>query len=293
MSETAPIEGGTEATDPAPAATTDVDVTQSEAPPAEPTYEYLDVDDDVANKYVKVKVDGEELEVPLREALDGYSRQADYTRKQQALAAEREQAREAMQVYQAMQANPGLTVQVLAQRAGMSVQEYLGTEAGQVAAQQQAQAEPEFDDPLERDLYETRQQLTALQRQVQDQVADQRLHSVVNGLKQQYGISDDEAREAVRLTASLNMGIDAVPLVYRAMAFDKLSTESQARNDASTQHQQAEQQRQAAAAAAQRTVAPSQISANGVTQAAPSEEPRSTREAIELAFAQFEASQRR
>lgn len=39
----------------------------------------------------KVKVDGEELEVPLNELLNGYMRQADYTRKTQALAQERKQ----------------------------------------------------------------------------------------------------------------------------------------------------------------------------------------------------------
>lgn len=39
----------------------------------------------------QVKVDGEVIEVSLKEALAGYQRQADYTRKAQALAAEREE----------------------------------------------------------------------------------------------------------------------------------------------------------------------------------------------------------
>ncbi len=38
---------------------------------------------------VKVKIDGEDVEVPLSEALKGYSREADYTKKTQALAEER------------------------------------------------------------------------------------------------------------------------------------------------------------------------------------------------------------
>lgn len=42
-------------------------------------------------KTVKVTVDGQELEVPLDEALKGYSRTQDYTRKTQALAAEKKQ----------------------------------------------------------------------------------------------------------------------------------------------------------------------------------------------------------
>lgn len=40
-------------------------------------------------RLVTVKVDGEDLQVPLSEALKGYSREADYTRKTQALAEER------------------------------------------------------------------------------------------------------------------------------------------------------------------------------------------------------------
>lgn len=41
------------------------------------------------NRLVTVKVDGQDVEVPLSEALKGYSREADYTRKTQALAEER------------------------------------------------------------------------------------------------------------------------------------------------------------------------------------------------------------
>jgi hypothetical protein len=40
---------------------------------------------------VTVKIDGKDVQIPLKEALDGYQRQADYTRKTQALAAERNQ----------------------------------------------------------------------------------------------------------------------------------------------------------------------------------------------------------
>lgn len=44
----------------------------------------------------QVKVDGEVVEVTLKEALAGYQRQADYTRKAQALAAEREELEQAI-----------------------------------------------------------------------------------------------------------------------------------------------------------------------------------------------------
>jgi hypothetical protein len=54
------------------------------------TEEEVEEDSDPGETY-QVKVDGEVLEVTLKEALAGYQRQADYTRKAQALAAEREE----------------------------------------------------------------------------------------------------------------------------------------------------------------------------------------------------------
>ena len=67
----------------------------------QPAYEepknYLNVDE-VADRYVRVKVDGEEIEVPVQEALQGYSRTADYTRKTQELAQQRQQAEYALAV---------------------------------------------------------------------------------------------------------------------------------------------------------------------------------------------------
>jgi hypothetical protein len=52
--------------------------------------EGVDEDSDLAETF-QVKVDGEVVDVTLKEALAGYQRQADYTRKAQALAAEREE----------------------------------------------------------------------------------------------------------------------------------------------------------------------------------------------------------
>lgn len=53
-----------------------------------------------------VKVDGQELQVPLEELLNGYQRQADYSRKTQALADERRQLQAQMAQYQQPQAQP-------------------------------------------------------------------------------------------------------------------------------------------------------------------------------------------
>ena len=53
-----------------------------------------------------VKVDGQEIQVPLEELLNGYQRQADYSRKTQALADERRHLQEQMARYQQHQAQP-------------------------------------------------------------------------------------------------------------------------------------------------------------------------------------------
>ena len=107
---------------------------EAPAPPPEPEYEYLDIDDTLASKHVKVKVDGEEISVPLNEALQGYQRQADYTQKTQEAARLREEANNALRLQQALQTSPGLTIQYLAQQAGTTVEEFLGMSP----AQQQA-----------------------------------------------------------------------------------------------------------------------------------------------------------
>ena len=56
----------------------------------------------------------EELEVPLKEALSGYSRTADYTRKTQELAQQRQQVEYALAVQRALQAQPAETIRLLA-----------------------------------------------------------------------------------------------------------------------------------------------------------------------------------
>ena len=47
--------------------------------------------DEYADYRVPIKLDGEELQIPLSEAIAGYQRQADYTRKTQELSQQREE----------------------------------------------------------------------------------------------------------------------------------------------------------------------------------------------------------
>jgi hypothetical protein len=232
--------------DPASGGQVETPPPQSEAPPPSAEPEYLEVTDDLRAKHVKVKVDGEEISVPFEEALQGYQRQAAFTQHSQQLAEQRRQAEDAIRLHQAMQANPGLTVQILADHAGMSVQEYLRlTPAQQQAAVEQGSAEPEFDDPLERELWVERQAREALEQRFAQREADEQLQRAVFGLKQTYGLNDEQVRAVVGTAMQMNLGIDYLPLVYQAMAFQG---QHGAQQTAAQQRATEEEQRQQAAA---------------------------------------------
>lgn len=229
--------------DPASGGQVESPPTQSAAPPPPAEPDYLDITDDLRSKHVRVKVDGEEISVPFDEALQGYQRQAAFTQHSQQLAEQRREAEDAIRLHQAMQANPGLTVQVLAQHAGMSVEQFLGLSP----AQQQAaiDQEPEFDDPLERELYQERLARESLEQRFLQREADEQLTRAVHGLQQQYGLNDDQCRAVVGTAMNLGLGINMLPMVYQAMAFQGQQSAQQA---AAQQKAAEDAQRQQAAA---------------------------------------------
>ena len=83
------------------------------------SYEYVDPSA-FDGKYVKVKVDGEDVSVPFGEAIQGYQRQADYTRKTQELASQREQLGYAQTLQQALESNPQETIDLLTRHYGVA-----------------------------------------------------------------------------------------------------------------------------------------------------------------------------
>lgn len=184
----------------------------------EPTYDFLDIDDSLANKYVKVKVDGEEVPVPLNEALQGYSRESAATKRFQEAAEMRKEAESAIRLQQAFQTSPGLTVQILAREAGVSVEEFLGM----TPAQQQAaidDANDQYVDPLERQIAEERQARLALEERLAQREADERLNRAVGGLKQQYNATDEQVRSVVQQALQMGVGVEAFPMIFQAMAY--------------------------------------------------------------------------
>lgn len=171
-----------------------------------PSYEYIDTDS-FGDKYVKLKVDGEELDVPFKEALSGYQRQADYTRKTQELASQRESLQHAATLAQALERDPMGTLDVLARHYGANI------------ANQQMPAEPEFTDPLERQVWEMNQKIQSFE-QAQ---AQQDLEREVSRLQTQYPDFDPVSV----ITTALNSGTDNLEAVYKQLAFDKLMNEVQ------------------------------------------------------------------
>ena len=72
------------------------------------------------DKRVKLPVAGEEIEVPLSEALAGYQRQADYTRKTQELSQQRQQVQFAAAIQQALDNDPANTIRLLQEHYGIN-----------------------------------------------------------------------------------------------------------------------------------------------------------------------------
>jgi hypothetical protein len=198
---------------------------------APPPRQYVEIDDP-DQRFVRVKVDGEDVEVPFSELQKGYSREADYTRKAQALAQQRQEAQYGIQLQQALQADPALTLRILAQQYQLDQQE-----------QAQAKPEPEFDDPLERQLYEERQARIALEQRFEQRESDRALEAAVGGLRSQYALNDDDLRLVVGTAMQAGLGLDALPMVWKTIAFDRI------------QASVAEHQRKQAAETQQRTQA--------------------------------------
>lgn len=132
-----------------------------------------------SDQKVAVKVGGEEVVIPLAEALNGYMRQADYTRKTQAHAEEVKLAGWAQQLREAIQADPAGTIEFLQKQYGVTPQV-----AGDVV-------DDEFVDPeikSIRDLVARQEQeMRSLHSVVQQFEADRILNEVRDEMKRVQG----------------------------------------------------------------------------------------------------------
>ena len=154
---------------------------------------------EVGDKFVKLQVDGEEVLVPVKEALAGYQRQADYTRKTQELSEQRKSIEYAAALQEALFSNPAETLQLL--------QEQYGTPA-----------EPEEDlweDPTDKHLRELEKRLLSFEQQR----AMDDLTRTIDSLQSKYG-EDFNADEVV--AKALALGATDLESVFKQIAFDKV-----------------------------------------------------------------------
>jgi hypothetical protein len=263
-----------ESADPATGGEIDESTQQVEATP-EPDRQYVEVDDP-DNRFVRVKVAGEDTEIPFSEALKGYSREADYTRKAQEVAKQREQAEFGLRLQQALESNPALTLQILSQQYGFD----------QGPAPQAPTPEPEadFTDPLERALHEERQAREALEQRFMAREADQALEVAIGDLRGRYNATDDDIREVIGTAYRMQAGVETLPMIYESMAFQRLN----ARVQQQLAQQQEEQQRVAAKQQASQIITNGAgASSNGLTNVVDPNRTMSIREAAVAAMEQF------
>jgi len=158
--------------------------------------------DEYGDKYVSVQVNGEEVKVPLKEALSGYQRQADYTRKTQELSEQRRQVQFGAALQEALQSNPKETLELLSKHYGLNESTI-------------SQEEELLLDPVEKQYRQLEQRVQAFEQQK----AMEELDRTVATLQSRYG-SDFDANEVV--SKALAIGSTDLEAVYKQIAFDKV-----------------------------------------------------------------------
>ena len=154
------------------------------------------------DKFVKLQVDGEEVQVPLQEALAGYQRQADYTRKTQELSEQRKQVEFAATLAQSLQEDPAGTLQALQQHYGV----------GTVAA---IPEEEEWLDPAEKQMRQLEQRIAAFE---QSKAMDE-LTKTIDKLQSKYGEDFNPDEVVAKAMASGSTDLEAI---FKQITFDKV-----------------------------------------------------------------------
>jgi hypothetical protein len=151
---------------------------------------------------VTVKVNGTEVEVPLGEALNGYLRQEDYTRKTQSLAEDRKYSDWAKSLQVALEENPFNVVKSLADAYKIPLNDNFGSEEDLYAND-----DPEFRKLLERDK-QREAQLARMQEEI-DRVQQDRIMVEVKAelaqVQAMYADFDPEKVLPVALERGLNI----------------------------------------------------------------------------------------
>ncbi len=244
----------------------------------------------MSDHLVPMTIDGEQVEMPLSEVVKGFNTGAAATKRFEEAKALRQEADNALTLARHIQDDPGMTMRVLAAQQGLTVEQFLNlTPAQQQAAAMQEPEPPQFDNPLERQLWEERQARTQLEQRIDafeqsqvEQRADAALQAALSTLRQQ-GATDDDLKAAVMQARDMGAGIQALPMIYQSQQYQKLQAKAEGRTAAEAAQAAQAQAREQAATAASQAVS-SGVGAVGTQAPTPPQEFTSVREAALAAF---------
>ena len=117
---------------------------------------------------------------------------------------------------------------------------------------------------------------------------DEALDRAVTGLRQQFNLNDEDVRAVVNTAYQGGFGIEALPMIYKTMAFDRINARVQAQRAQQAQQQAETQRRTTAKSQAGQVVSSGGVGANGLTNQVDAGGNMTLREAIEAAFDQVE-----
>lgn len=261
----------------------------TETAPEEPR-DYLNVDE-YGDRYVPITIDGQTEEVPLREALQGYSRTADYTRKTQEVAEQRKQAEYALAVQRALQAQPEETLRLLGRQYGVQLDQPQSPPPAQTGNwwEQPSTDDGGFEDnpyldPVEKRLNSMQRSIEMMDQRDRERQADETLRAAIGGLQRKYQLDDSTVQEVVSTALQANMGPGAFEMIYKNIAFDRAQ---RGRELAAQQRAEQTAQREAAKARGQQLVGSGSSAASaGGPLPVPSDGRVSLEEAFEAAWNQ-------
>lgn len=188
------------------------DVETAEATPEVSAPQALDIGE-YGNHLVTIKVDGEEQQVPLSEAAQGYMRQAAFTRKTQEAANLKQEAEQGLLILDALSKDPREAIQYMA--------EHYGVQLGQPQAQPQqdalgygeyeeGQAQPTVDPRID--------ELQAEIRALKQQNVQTSLSTEAASVREKYGIPPEDVEAAKR--HMVLHGFPDVESAFKALHFD-------------------------------------------------------------------------
>lgn len=166
-----------------------------------------DTDFDVTShkdKLVSVKVNGETIKVPLSQALDGFMRQEDYTRKTQQIAADRQAIQWANDMRQALTTDPVGTLRAL--------QEHLGVQDGD-AGDPYGDLDPEIAPVVRAQDERLQRQEQWIQEQQQREILAE-VKAEIADVKSRY--ADFDAQTILPLAAQRGLSIEDAYLLNKA-----------------------------------------------------------------------------